>query len=69
MGRNKDGTEIKGRANQRLTHHVMLPMGESQLLTLLMILCCACRQQPSITVLSESSVVDGNKWRETTSKH
>ena len=30
------------------------PMGKHQSLTLLMILCCACRQEPSITVLWEA---------------
>jgi hypothetical protein len=32
-------------------------MGRHQSLTLLIMLCCACRQEPSIAVLSESSTL------------
>ena len=49
--RNKDGTETDGMANQWLAQLEIHSMGRHQSLTLLMILCYACKQEPSITVL------------------
>jgi len=46
----KDKLETKGMASQWLLQLKAHPMRESQLLTLLIILCCACRQEPSINV-------------------
>ena len=37
-------------------------MGKKQSLTLLMIFCYACRQEPSITVLSEN--LPNSQWKE-----
>jgi hypothetical protein len=51
--RDKDGAEggWGGMANQCLAQIETYPMGKNQFLTLLMILCYVCRQNPSITVL------------------
>jgi hypothetical protein len=50
MCRNRDGAEMKGRANQCLGQFKTHPMEESQSLTLLMILCYVFTQEPSRTV-------------------
>ena len=49
--RDKDRVKIEGMANQCLAQLETHPKGKNQFLTLLMIVCYACRQEPSITVL------------------
>jgi hypothetical protein len=45
MKMDKDGAEIEGMVNQGLAHlETIHPMGDSQPLTLLLVLCYACRQ-------------------------
>jgi len=46
-----DGAVIEAMAKQWLARLETYPMGESQPPILLMMLCYACRQEPSITVL------------------
>jgi hypothetical protein len=53
--RDKDRVKIEGMANQCLAQLETHPKGKNQFLTLLMIVCYACRQEPSITVLWEAS--------------
>ena len=43
--------QTEGMAKQLMFKIKTYPMGKNQFLTLLMILCYACRQEPSITVL------------------
>jgi hypothetical protein len=70
MCRHKDGAKNWETANQWLPQLVIHPMWETTL-TLLIILCNACRQEePSITVSGEASSSSG--WRQTqrpTAKH
>jgi hypothetical protein len=49
--RDKDGAEIERMANKWLGQLETHTMGENQSLTLLMISCYICRQEPSITVI------------------
>jgi hypothetical protein len=51
MFRDKDRGKMEGIANQQLAQIETHPMGKKQSLTLLMILCYACRHDPNITVL------------------
>jgi hypothetical protein len=44
-------SETKGMANQLQAHFETHPMDRHQSMTLLMMLCCACRQDPSIGAL------------------
>ena len=60
--RDNDGAEIESLDNQWLAQLETHPMGESQLLTLLMILCCTCRQEPSTTSLCKVSPSNG--WKQ-----
>jgi hypothetical protein len=53
--REKDGAELERMANQWLVQLETQTMGKSQYVTLLMALCYACRQKPSITVSWEAS--------------
>jgi hypothetical protein len=70
MYRDKDGAETEGTTNQWLSQLETYIMWESQPLTLLMILCYACRQEPSMTVFWEAS--SRSWWRQMqrpTAKH
>lgn len=49
--RGKSKAETEGTANQCLPCIENHPMGTNQSLTLLLLLCYACRQEPNITVL------------------
>jgi hypothetical protein len=61
----KDGIETEGMANQWLTQPETHPINKNQTLTLLMILCYVCRQEPNINVLWEFHLSgDGNRCRD-----
>ena len=62
MPRDEDGAEAERTDIQWLPQLETHPIWESQRLTLLMILCYACRQEPSITVCWETSSSSG--WRQ-----
>lgn len=50
----RNGAEIKGKVIQWLAKLGIYPMGDHQTLTLLLMLCYACRQEPSMAVLWEA---------------
>jgi hypothetical protein len=62
MFRDKDKPEIEGMDNQWLTELETHPMGDSQTPTVLMILCFAFGQEPSIPVSWEAS--PSSKWKQ-----
>jgi hypothetical protein len=53
---------MEGMAKPRLPQIETHPMGKNQPLTLLVIFCCACRQEPSIAVLWEA--LPSSQWKE-----
>jgi hypothetical protein len=66
MHRDKDEAEIEGMTNQQLAQFEFYPMVVSQPLTLLMVLCYACKQEPSITVFWEAS---SDSWWKQMQRH
>ena len=66
----KDGAEFEGRPNQWLVELEIHAMQRRSPLTLLIILCYACRQEPHITVSWDASST--SRWRQMqrlTAKH